>query len=139
MKKFCFYKYLKKTNLRWKWPNEIIDEVDRSSYSRSRSEQIWSSCPTGKRLRSTLLTIGRHDGTLQLWLWRAKILGLWLQLPHSWWVFQKRYYFKAVWAPNIDGKNNWPNLIKGDRPMSDPGYGPPVDELDSVCKEYKAG
>jgi hypothetical protein len=28
-------------------------------------------------------------------------------------------------------------LILGDRPMSDPGYGPPVDALDSVCKEYK--
>jgi len=28
-------------------------------------------------------------------------------------------------------------LILGDRPMSDPGYGPPVDSLDAVCKEYK--
>jgi len=28
-------------------------------------------------------------------------------------------------------------LILGDRPMSDPGYGPPIDALDSVCKEYK--
>jgi len=28
-------------------------------------------------------------------------------------------------------------LILGDRPMSDPGYGPPVDALDSVCKAYK--
>ena len=25
----------------------------------------------------------------------------------------------------------------GDRPMSDPGHGPPVDALDSVCKAYK--
>lgn len=28
-------------------------------------------------------------------------------------------------------------LILGDRPMSDPGHGPPVDELDTVCKQYK--
>jgi len=28
-------------------------------------------------------------------------------------------------------------LILGDRPMSDPGHGPPVDELDNVCKQYK--
>jgi len=28
-------------------------------------------------------------------------------------------------------------LILGDRPMSDPGHGPPVDALDSVCKAYK--
>ena len=28
-------------------------------------------------------------------------------------------------------------LILGDRPMSDPGHGPPVDELDAVCKQYK--
>merc|ERR1712080_65756 len=28
-------------------------------------------------------------------------------------------------------------LILGDRPMSDPGKGRPVDELDSVCKVYK--
>merc|ERR1712176_1360409 len=28
-------------------------------------------------------------------------------------------------------------LILGDRPMSDPGYGPPVDPLDAVCKAYK--
>lgn len=27
--------------------------------------------------------------------------------------------------------------ILGDRPMSDPGYGPPVDPLDKVCKAYK--
>ena len=25
----------------------------------------------------------------------------------------------------------------GDRPMSDPGHGPPVDALDTVCKAYK--
>ena len=25
----------------------------------------------------------------------------------------------------------------GDRPMSDPGFGPPVDRLDGVCKQYK--
>lgn len=28
-------------------------------------------------------------------------------------------------------------LILGDRPMSDPGHGPPIDALDSVCKAYK--
>lgn len=28
-------------------------------------------------------------------------------------------------------------LILGDRPMSDPGHGHPVDNLDRVCKEYK--
>ena len=28
-------------------------------------------------------------------------------------------------------------LILGDRPMSDPGHGKPVDELDTVCKAYK--
>jgi len=28
-------------------------------------------------------------------------------------------------------------LILGDRPMSDPGHGLPVDALDSVCKAYK--
>ena len=27
--------------------------------------------------------------------------------------------------------------VLGDRPMSDPGFGPPVDRLDSVCKQYK--
>ena len=28
-------------------------------------------------------------------------------------------------------------LFSGDRPMSDPGLGPPVDQLDAVCKAYK--
>ena len=28
-------------------------------------------------------------------------------------------------------------LILGDFPMSDPGHGPPVDALDTVCKAYK--
>jgi len=28
-------------------------------------------------------------------------------------------------------------LILGDRPMSDPGHGPPIDPLDTVCKQYK--
>jgi hypothetical protein len=28
-------------------------------------------------------------------------------------------------------------LVLGDRPMSDPGAGPPVDALDTVCKHYK--
>merc|ERR1712193_197261 len=43
--------------------------------------------------------------------------------------------------PDFDERKYWAYgcncLILGDRPMSDPGYGPPVDELDSVCKEYK--
>ena len=42
---------------------------------------------------------------------------------------------------NFDERKYWAYgcncLILGDRPMSDPGYGPPVDALDSVCKEYK--
>merc|ERR1711935_983674 len=28
-------------------------------------------------------------------------------------------------------------LMLGDRPLSDPGHGPPVDPLDAVCKSYK--
>lgn len=28
-------------------------------------------------------------------------------------------------------------LILGDRPMSDPGHGPPISPLDAVCKQYK--
>ena len=27
--------------------------------------------------------------------------------------------------------------VLGDRPMSDPGHGPPIDSLDAVCKAYK--
>ena len=28
--------------------------------------------------------------------------------------------------------------IKDDLPMSHPGYGAPVDELDKICKEYRS-
>ena len=43
--------------------------------------------------------------------------------------------------PNFDERRYWTYgcncLILGDRPMSDPGFGPPVDPLDAVCKAYK--
>ena len=31
------------------------------------------------------------------------------------------------------------HFLVGDRPMSKPGYGQPIDELDQVCKDYKLG
>ncbi|CBY36593.1 unnamed protein product [Oikopleura dioica] len=43
--------------------------------------------------------------------------------------------------PTFDERKYWTYgchcLILGDRPMSDPGYGRPVDPLDVVCKQYK--
>jgi len=43
--------------------------------------------------------------------------------------------------PQFDERKYWTYgcncLILGDRPMSDPGHGPPVDALDTVCKAYK--
>merc|ERR1712227_1065424 len=43
--------------------------------------------------------------------------------------------------PSFDERKYWAYgcncLILGDRPMSDPGHGPPVDALDTVCKAYK--
>jgi hypothetical protein len=43
--------------------------------------------------------------------------------------------------PQFDERNYWTYgcncLMLGDRPMSDPGKGAPVDALDSVCKRYK--
>ena len=43
--------------------------------------------------------------------------------------------------PDFDEKKYWAYgcncLILGDRPMSDPGHGAPVDALDTVCKKYK--
>jgi len=43
--------------------------------------------------------------------------------------------------PDFDERKYWTYgcncLILGDRPMSDPGHGPPVDQLDTVCKQYK--
>ena len=42
---------------------------------------------------------------------------------------------------NFDARRFWAYgcncLILGDRPMSDPGLGPPVDALDNSCKQYK--
>merc|ERR1711990_1187242 len=43
--------------------------------------------------------------------------------------------------PTFDERKYWAYgcncLILGDRPMSGPGHGPPVDALDTVCKAYK--
>ena len=43
--------------------------------------------------------------------------------------------------PTFDDRKYWAYgcncLILGDRPMSDPGHGPPIDPLDTVCKAYK--
>jgi len=43
--------------------------------------------------------------------------------------------------PDFDERKYWAYgcncLILGDRPMSDPGLGRPVDRLDNVCKQYK--
>ena len=43
--------------------------------------------------------------------------------------------------PDFDERKYWSYgcncMILGDRPMSDPGHGPPVDALDTVCKKYK--
>jgi len=45
------------------------------------------------------------------------------------------------YMPDFDERKYWAYgcncLILGDRPMSDPGHGKPVDELDTVCKAYK--
>jgi len=45
------------------------------------------------------------------------------------------------YMPDFDERKYWSYgcncLILGDRPMSDPGYGRPVDKLDNVCKAYK--
>ena len=49
--------------------------------------------------------------------------------------------FMEYYNINFDERKYWTYgcncHILGDRPMSDPGYGPPVDRLDSVCKQYK--
>ena len=58
---------------------------------------------------------------------------------------QKRYFqltdMMENYNDNFDERKYWSYgcncLILGDRPMSDPGLGRPVDELDSVCKAYK--
>lgn len=45
------------------------------------------------------------------------------------------------YMPDFDERKYWAYgcncLILGDRPMSDPGFGRPVDKLDGVCKAYK--
>ena len=58
---------------------------------------------------------------------------------------QKRYFqltdMMENYNSNFDERKYWAYgcncLILGDRPMSDPGHGKPVDELDTVCKAYK--
>jgi hypothetical protein len=46
-----------------------------------------------------------------------------------------------AYNPSFDERKYWAYgcncHVLGDRPMSDPGFGPPVDELDTVCKAYK--
>jgi len=58
----------------------------------------------------------------------------------------ERRYFQLVdmmthYNPEFDERKYWTYgcqcLVLGDRPMSDPGKGPPVDALDAVCKQYK--
>jgi len=57
-----------------------------------------------------------------------------------------RRYFQLTdmmtnYNPDFDERKFWAYgcqcLILGDRPMSDPGHGQPIDPLDRVCKEYK--
>merc|ERR1712048_696638 len=57
-----------------------------------------------------------------------------------------RRYFQLAdmmthYNPSFDERKYWTYgcncLILGDRPMSDPGHGKPVDALDTVCKAYK--
>ena len=47
----------------------------------------------------------------------------------------------TTYNPLFDERKFWTYgcncLLLGDRPMSDPGHGKPVDELDTVCKAYK--
>merc|ERR1712134_87416 len=58
---------------------------------------------------------------------------------------ERRYYQLAAmmshYNPTFDERKYWTYgcncLMLGDRPMSDPGLGPPVDPLDNVCKKYK--
>ena len=60
-------------------------------------------------------------------------------------IGEKRYSqltdMMGFYNPDFDERKYWAYgcncLILGDRPMSDPGHGPPVDALDSVCKQYK--
>ena len=45
------------------------------------------------------------------------------------------------YTPEFDERKYWAYgcncLIMGDLPMSGPGYGQPVDALDTICKQYK--
>jgi len=58
---------------------------------------------------------------------------------------ERRYFqltdMMTFYNPDFDERKYWTYgcqcLILGDRPMSDPGHGPPKDALDSVCKQYK--
>merc|ERR1711881_732550 len=58
---------------------------------------------------------------------------------------EKRYFqltdMMGHYNHDFDERTYWTYgcncLILGDRPMSDPGHGPPVDALDTVCKAYK--
>lgn len=47
----------------------------------------------------------------------------------------------TTYNPDFDERKYWSYgcncLILGDRPMSDPGHGAPVDDLDKLCKAYK--
>ena len=61
-------------------------------------------------------------------------------------IEQDRRYFQLkkimeYYNEDFDERKYWAYgcncHVLGDRPMSDPGFGPPVDRLDSVCKQYK--
>ena len=45
------------------------------------------------------------------------------------------------YTPGFDVRKYWAYgcncLILGDKPMSGPGFGKPVDALDMICKQYK--
>jgi len=59
------------------------------------------------------------------------------QTRRYWQLTRMMDYFN----PTFDERQYWTYgcncLMLGDRPMSDPGLGPPVDALDTVCKKYK--
>ncbi|CBY36747.1 unnamed protein product [Oikopleura dioica] len=65
------------------------------------------------------------------------VVGYGGQDRRYWQLMEQILYFN----PAFDQRKFWAYgcncLLLGDRPMSDPGYGPPVDELDTVCKHYK--
>jgi len=61
-------------------------------------------------------------------------------------IEQDRRYFQLIefmryYNREFDERKYWSYgcncHVLGDQPMSDPGFGPPVDKLDSVCKQYK--